>query len=236
MGTGQPMTALVEFQIRKENATMQEWLTQWEKRAQDACEAEPETSAYAAAISTTNDSNVLVYERYAKGRSSLELHMERPANAELTAVMGERRMTKRRVMSAQFADISGYGWWGRPETHPADFENMLLVVIGLRFGDDESADGFIGLSSEHAAYCREAEPDTLIYSAGLATADSDRGDIEQGDFICVMGCTDMAAMQKHSADPNHLALGGKIMKLKLQVQPTFSQIYRTTGKGFLWRA
>ena len=45
------MTALVEFQIRTEETTMDDWLAEWQKRAQDALEAEPETTAYAAAVS-----------------------------------------------------------------------------------------------------------------------------------------------------------------------------------------
>ena len=30
-----PMTAVVEFQIRPENTTMEEWLDEWQKRAED---------------------------------------------------------------------------------------------------------------------------------------------------------------------------------------------------------
>ena len=43
-----PMTAVVEFQIRPENTTMEEWLDEWQKRAEDALEFEPETTAYEA--------------------------------------------------------------------------------------------------------------------------------------------------------------------------------------------
>ena len=45
-----PMTAVVEFQIRPENTTMEEWLDEWQKRAEDALECEPETTAYEACI------------------------------------------------------------------------------------------------------------------------------------------------------------------------------------------
>ena len=95
---------------------------------------------------------------------------------------------------------------------------------------------FLHLSSQHAAYCWNNEPDTLIYSGGLANADADRElDIKQGDLIFVMGCTDMAAVEKHRDDPNHLALGAKIAGQQISMENTFSLSYRTTGQGFLWR-
>ena len=230
------MTAIVEYQIRKENTTMGEWLAEWDIRAEDARTGEPETSAYAAAVSLENDLNVLVFERYAKGNSSLALHVERPAHTTLTEVMGERRMTKRRVMSSLFTDVPDFGWWGRPASHDAQVENVILVIIGLRFADAGMGKEFLHLSSQHAAYCWKNEPDTLIYSGGFANADADRElDIQQGDLIFVMGCTDMAAVEKHRDDPNHLALGAKIAEQQISMENTFSVSYRTTGQGFLWR-
>ncbi len=237
MSTDQPMTAIVEYQIRKENTTIGEWLAEWEKRAEDARVGEPETTAYAAAVSLENDLNVLVFERYAKGNSSLGLHMQRPAHSTLNEVMGERRMTKRRVMSSHFTDVPDFGWWGRPESQDANAESVILVILGLRFEDDGMRDEFVNLSTQHAAYCWEHEPDTLIYSGGLAASDADRElDIKKGDLIFVMGCTDMAAVEKHRDDPNHLALGAKFADKGITMQNTFSRMYRTTGKGYLWRS
>ncbi len=236
MSADQPMTAIVEYQIRPENTTMEEWLAEWDKRGEDARTGEPETNAYAAATNLENDLNVLVFERYANGGSSLALHAERPAHATLIETMGERRMTKRRVMSSAFTDVAGFGWWGRPESHDANAANVILVIIGLRFAETAMGEAFIELSSQHAAYCFENEPDTLIYSGGLAKADADRElDIKQGDLIFVMGCTDMAAVEKHRDDPQHIALGGEIAKRQITMQNTFSRSYQTTGNGFLWR-
>ena len=99
------MTAIVEFQIRPENVTMDGWIDIWDRRAQDAWEGEPETSAYAAAVNLEDERNVLVFERYTRGASSIRKHSERPAHAELQRTMGERRVTKRMVMSALFDDI-----------------------------------------------------------------------------------------------------------------------------------
>ncbi len=236
MSADQPMTAIVEYQIRNENTTMDKWLAEWDKRAEDAHIGEPETTAYASAINLENDSNVLVFERYAKGASSLELHANRPAHATLIEVMGERRMTKRRVMSSRFSDVEDFGWWGRAGSHDGNAAGMVLVIMGLRFEDAEVGQAFLKLSSEHATYCWENEPDTVIYSGGLARADADRElDIRKGDLIFVMGCTDMAAVEKHRDDPNHVAMGAKMVEAQLTMENTFRRMYTTTGQGFLWR-
>lgn len=236
MSTEQPMTTVVEYQIRPENTTQEEWLLEWDKRAEDARSGEDETNAYAAAINLENELNVLVFERYAKGNISLKAHMERPAHATLMEVMGERRMTKRRVMSSQFIDVPDFGWWGRPASCDPNAEGAILVIIGLRFADSTMAEEFLTLSSEHAAYCWDHEPDTLIYSGGVASADADRElDIKTGDLIFVMACTDMAAVEKHRDDPDHLALGSVFVEKNISMENTFSRMYRTTGRGFLWR-
>jgi hypothetical protein len=88
----------------------------------------------------------------------------------------------------------------------------------------------------HAEYCWIEEPDTLIYSGGIATADADRElDIKAGDLIFLMGTTDMAAMEKHRDDPKHLALGPKFSELGINVEGTFLRTYETTGDGYLWK-
>jgi hypothetical protein len=227
------MTAVVEFQIRAENTTMDEWLATWHARARDALEGEPETSAYEAAISDEDDSCVLVYERYARGNDSLKVHMERPAHAELTNAMGERNMTKRRVMGTRFNDVPDYGWWSRTD-EPDVRSDAVVVLLGMRFRTDEDRDKFIELSGEHAAYCWDAEPDTLIYSGGIAAQDADRGpDIKAGDLIFVMVCTDAEAVDKHANDPNHIALGARFADAGVEVERTFMKTYRSTGQGYL---
>ena len=236
MSTDQPMTAIVEFQIRKENTTMDDWLSEWDKRAEDARLGEPETTAYASAINLDNELNVLVFERYAKGNSSLKTHVDRPAHQELTKGMGERRMTKRRVMGSLFTDVPELGWWGRPESHRENSKGMILAILGMRFADKAAREEFLALASEHADYCWKNEPDTLIYSAGIASSDADRElDIKQGDLIFVIGCTDVKALEKHRDDPHHLKLGAELSEKQITSENTFIRMYETTGKGFLWR-
>lgn len=227
------MTAVVEFQIRTETTNMDEWLTEWHQRAEDALLGEPETSAYEAAVSTDDESCVLVFERYAHGSRSLQAHVERPAHAALTEAMGARNMTKRRVMSSRFYDVADYGWWTR-SNDPLVQRDAIMVLAGMRFADAAQAEEFCRLTQTHADYCWEAEPDTLIYSGGIAAQDADRGlDIKQGDLVFVMACTDMDAVTRHRDDPRHLALGEQFAAAGIAVESTFAKTYRTTGRGFL---
>lgn len=227
------MTAVSEFQIRMDETTMEDWLDEWQKRAQDALEAEPETTAYAAAVSPEDESRVLIFERFAHGSASLKFHVERPSHAALTETMGVRRMTKRRIMSVGFFDVPDFGWWGRGGNTLIQ-SGAIIVLLGLRFPDDAQRDDFICMSQGHADYCWVEEPDTLIYSGGIVARDADRGpDIKQGDLIFVMASTDMAAVEKHSQEPRHLALGQQLVEAGIEMAPTFHKCIRTTGNGFL---
>jgi hypothetical protein len=236
MPTDKPMTTVVEYQMRKENTTMEDWLAEWDIRAEDARVGEPETTAYAASINLKDDLNILVFERYAMGHDSLKLHMERPAHSTLIEGMGERRMTKRRVMSFMFPDVSDYGWWGRPDSNDANARDVILVIGAMRFETEAMRNVFIEASGVHADYCWENESDTLIYSGGIASADADREvDLRQGDLVFVMACSDMAAVQAHAADPRHLAMGSELQEKGAEAESLFVRTYKTTGKGFLWR-
>ena len=215
---------------------MEEWLAEWNMRALDARDGEPETTAYAAAVNVEDENGVLIFERYSRGERSLKAHSERPAHTALMDAMAERNMTKRMVYASSFTDAPNYGWWSCPERRDAaTSEGVILVVLGMRFPNEATRDKFIELSSGHADYCSVNEPDTLIYSGGFANADSDRADIKSGDLLFVMACADMVAMDKHSNDPRHIALGLKFQEAGITLQPTFMKRYRTTGLGFLWR-
>ena len=230
------MMALVEFQIRSGETNLDEWLEVWQKRAQDAFEAEPETTAYAAAVSLDDESSVLIYERYAKGAASLKSHMERPSHKVLTETMGQHRMTKRRVMGMRCIDLPAFGWWGRGVDARIQ-SGVIFSISVLRFGDEAQRSKAIAMSQDHADYCWNEEPDTLVYSGGIASSDADRGpEIKQGDFVFIMACTDLAAVEKHSQDPQHLALGSAFADAGIETTFRFNKRYRTTGHGFLAKA
>ena len=231
------MTTIVEFQVNTEKNTVEEWLVEWSKRAEDSRVGEPQTPSYAAAVNVESNDNVLVFERYSRGDESLKAHLDRAAHKELQARMGEQQMTKRRVMSTRFVDVDDYGWWSRPgKTSSMTQPGVILTFLGMRFPSLDQRNEFIRLSQIHAEYCWIEEPDTLIYSGGIATADADRElDIKAGDLIFLMGTTDMAAMEKHRDDPKHLALGPKFSELGINVEGTFLRTYETTGDGYLWK-
>lgn len=233
--TTSPFSVLIEYQVRTDNNSVGEWLDVWNDRGEDARVGEPETDAYVAAVNLADESNVLVFERYANGQSSLDAHIDRPAHGELMDAMGSRQMTMRRVMTTKFSDIGDYGWWARPGTADPASPGVALIALGFRFGSDSDLATYLEASREHAAYCWDAEPDTLVYSAGLAMADADREiDLHTGDVVFVMACTDLAAVDKHANDPRHVALMAEL-KASIQMERTFIRSYKTTGNGFLWR-
>ncbi|MDA1076889.1 MAG: hypothetical protein O3A63_19380 [Proteobacteria bacterium] len=229
-------TAIVEYQIRAENNSMQEWLDVWSDRAEDARVGEPQTAAYAAAINLEAPDNVLVFERYQQGDQSLKLHVDRDAHSHLTRTMGDRNMTRRRVMSSLFNDVDSFGWWGRPQTMDANASGHILILLGMRFATPAMRDDFLGLSAQHAVWCWENEPETTLYSGGLARADADRElDLKQGDLVFVMGATSMEAVIKHRDEPQHLALGEEMTARGITPELTFQRSYESTGRGFMWR-
>ena len=97
----------------------------------------------------------------------------------------------------------------------------------MRFDDDGHRADYIRMAGDYADQCFTEQPETLIYSGGIAGQDADRGpDIKRGDLMFTMVYTDMSAVEKHSRD---LAPGE-------HVTPTFHKMYRTTGHGFLVKA
>ena len=231
----QPMTAIVEFRIPADEMSMADWLSLWTGRADDARDGEPETSAYEAAVSIDNGADVLVFERYRHGDPSLLLHMERPSHAALARSLGEHKVSMSRTLIAKFVDLPDFGWWSRPERDPIFTEpGAVMIVIGMNFSDDNAKDAFVRLSAQHAAYCWDAEPDTLVYSAGRSVADANYGIDVEADLIFVMCYTNMAAAEKHREDPRHIALGEQLEKNGIAPPVAFSRLYTTSGCGYLW--
>jgi quinol monooxygenase YgiN len=229
------LNVLIEYEIRKDSCSMDEWLDVWQDRAVDALGGEPETSTYEAAVSQDHPEQVLVFERYSSGQASLDAHSSRAAHAQLMQTMSERNMTRRRVMSNLFSDIDHYGWWTRDNGgSPMLAENVILTIIGTRFADEQARQAYIDVTREHAVYCREAEPDTLVYNGCLAQRDADRGpDIKTGDLIFIAAFRDQAAAVKHRDDPRHVALQPVLAEIPRERK--FALTYLTSGKGFLWK-
>ncbi len=230
-----PVTALVEYEIRAENNTMAQWLDVWSHRGEDAFIGEPETTAYEAVTSIEHENQVLIFERY-QSEASIKIHSARPAHATLVETMGERNMTRRRVMSNLFSDIANYGWWSRPEYVPSmRQEGLRMTTMVTRFPDDETRQRYIDLTGAHAEYCRTAEPETLVYSGGLALRDSDRGpEIKAGDLMFTAVFANEAAAEKHRIDSRHLELQKILADVPLE--RVFVKTYTTTSCGFLWSA
>ena len=234
--TDQPMIAIVEFEIRSETTTMAEWLDEWEKRAADAYDHEPETTSYEAAVHVEDESRVLVYERYERGLGSLDIHMKRPSHKAIGEAMMGGRMIKRRSLVNVAFNVPDYGWWERPDAaSPGRAEGYPLILLGMSFDAPAQRDRFVELSGEHARYCWTAEPDTLVYSGAVVADFPDSDPWAKDDLLFVMVCTDDAATEKHAMDPNHIALGEKFSAEGVEIKNAVATQYRTTGRGFLWR-
>lgn len=230
-----PMTALVEYQVRTDVTTVDEWLAVWQERAQDAFEAEPDTTTYAAAVSLDDPSSLFFCEHYENGQAGLKFHMERPSHALLDKTMGAGRMTKRRVMSTGFFDLPDFGFRGRGETLIQS--GAIFVIWGLRFDDNGQRADYIRMAGDYADHCFAEQPETLVYSGGIAGQDVDRGpDIKRGDLMFSVACTDMSAVEEHRRDSRNLALSERVTDAMGKLIPTFHKMYRTTGHGFLVKA
>ncbi len=229
-----PITAIVEYQIRPENNTMREWLDVWSKRGLDAQQGEPETNAYATAVNLDDPNNVMVFERYANGTTSVTRHTQRQAHADLMQEMGERNMTKRQVMTTVFSDLPNFGFWSRPSALPTT--SSRLTLLGLRFSKPAMQARWIQMVGEHAAYCRAQEEPTLIYSAGLASRDAQKEiGVKAGDLIVVMLSADEAGIGVHQNDARHLKLQAAFASEGMERDLLFARRYQVTGDGYWWR-
>jgi len=214
-------TILTEYQV--DPASRNEWLDHWRSSTLDAIDSATHVSAQEAALSDENDSSLLIYERHIAGSSTTRPYQPASANGQVSA------------MQIECHDIVGFGWWSR-NLIGSQQAQLNLSMMCIRFPDEGHLQGFIKLSQNHAAYCWEAEPDTVIYSAGIVTSYSESDlDIESGDIIFIMGCTDEAAVQKHLEDPKHVALGYQLYDADIRLTPTLTKSYRTCGDGFFYK-
>ena len=159
---------------------------------------------------------MLVFKRYVQGQSSIDANVACPADTTRMETMGERRMTRRRVMSNQFTDTAGYGWWDRAQSdEPMSDAGITITLIGIRFNDVAMSQRYLEVTEERADYCRHAEPGTLIYSGGLSLRDSDRGpDVKGGDMLFVAAFANERAAITHRDDPRHVALQHKVNEIE----------------------
>lgn len=169
-----------------------------------------------SAVPVEDPSHVMVYEKRA---NSVDLE---PSSRFATNI----------VMNTELTDVANFGWWARDLEIPQRHQ-LSLSLTGLRFPDEHHKTGFLEYSQEHAAYCWEAEPGTLVYSAGIVNkCIAGSFDIRPGDLVFVMGCADDSAVEKHLNDPKHIDLGYRLYDAGIKLTPTFSRTYTTNGTGY----
>ena len=117
---------------------------------------------------------------------------------------------------------------------PMNQAGISITLIATGFADDAMRQCYIDVNGEHAEYCRQAEPGTLIYRGGLALRDSDRGpDIKTGEMLFVAAFADEPTALQHRDDPRHVAL--QPILNDIDRERTFLLFYTSTGKGYLCR-
>ena len=206
----QPITVIVEFRIRTETTSLDEWLDAWQARAEDAWEHEPDTTAYEAAVHVEDDSRVLVYERYECGLPGLETHMARPSHKTIGEIMGARRMNESRPVANVALDVPDFGWWAREGSAPqARAAGQPLTILAMRYADEAHRGRYLELAGQHASGRRAAEPDTLVHAAAIAGDDLESASpLRQGDLLLVTAHTDDDA-EKQTAE-REAALDAKL--------------------------
>ncbi len=108
-----------------------------------------------------------------------------------------------------------------------------MTTLETRFPDEQSRQHYIDVTASHADYCREAEPETLIYSGGLELRDNDRGpEIKSGDLLFVAVFANEAAAEKHRVDTRHQDVQKELESITRE--RILMNSYATTGCGFLW--
>ena len=105
----------------------------WQTQKRDALQGEPETKAYAAALSR-NHLTVLIFERCSNGQEEYQMPLSIEMRIRLNEVMGRRQMTRQEVMSNLFSDIDNYGWWDSGgDAGPMQDKDVITSILGTRF-------------------------------------------------------------------------------------------------------
>ena len=207
--------ALVEQQLPQSADAATAWLDDYGTHADELLSRRADVLAYEAAIAEDDPRQVLTYERRGAGYKADPAIAQPPTQLQLN-------------------EIPGYGWWGRPERESAHRAvDLQLTLIATRFASRAATARYIELTGEHASYCSQTEPDTLIYSGGFVTQDTDYGPgIKRDDFVFIALFANADAALTHRDDPQHLALQPKLAAI--DKERVLLRTYRTSGRGFLW--
>uniref|UniRef100_A0A7S2NB28 ABM domain-containing protein n=1 Tax=Alexandrium andersonii TaxID=327968 RepID=A0A7S2NB28_9DINO len=191
-----PISFFITFEIRTESCTMEQWLTEFNKRAKAAEADEPGTLAYVAMTRADQPTHVMIYERY-QDMAAMQTHGKHPAHAAFMKSMAERKLTKRAVGQAMFEEKAGFPFGAKPIKDPQSllFTAFTMKPPGKATGEQVLA-GFA--KGEGLKFTAESEPGTVSYVAGVLQG-AQRGDppLENGMFCVVEAYTDKQAFVSH---------------------------------------
>ena len=79
--------------------------------------------------------------------------------------------------------------------------SVILTLLGMSFQDWNQRDQFIELSQVLTQYCWNEEPNTLIFSGGIAKSGADPEiDLTMDDLVFVLAFKNTASLKKHQDD------------------------------------
>lgn len=211
-----------EFEIRHENASLDEWLRVWGVRADDALAHEDYTPSYGAAVAVDQLNQVLIFERYEGGEDGLRRHMARRAHDQLVGEMSERQMTKRRVSMAWLNEIPDWGRW-TPANPSQPSSGLDLTVIGFSFPDDSLRHEFIESSRARAAELADLAEVRIIGATAVTKLDNRRPELRLGDVMIIAVSDDRSAVAASTWDDLH---NGQIVT---------DRAYRVADVGYFWK-
>eukprot|EP00935_MAST-01C_sp_MAST-1C-sp1_P001238 g1238.t1 len=225
-----PISFFVEFQVRTENCTTEEWLDAFQGRAAAALEEEPGTYCYEALTNASKPNHVLVYERYAS-EAAQKAHSATPAHKAFTDALGQKRMTKRMVMQGQFKERAGFPF-GAKEMNSSSTRVLFVNTDKKNFGIKEFGDDYWANFQANGPVSKtfHGEPGTDSYIFGELEK-AQRGDLEDGMFSIVEAYNDEESLRAHLERmfPPEGKLNGKTAN---DMWPT---MWEPSGKGFLSR-
>ena len=239
-------TVLVEAKIGAGAARVEKFLSTLDESAAKAKASEPRTLAYFAAQSGEDSHELLVFQKRMEKSIPRRLRLSKkrklPSSSLVNKLVGKKKNEKNEkngkeedlMPPVHFRDVQGFGFWNRPGMH-ANADAVFCWSVS-RFQETWMRDRWLEITKPFAQWCFDNEPDTIMYSGGIALSDNSHYNIRKGDLIFVNLYTCAEAKQAHDRSQQHkdLVTSFKAHGLKYTYSAKMYGL-TPTPHGFLWR-
>ena len=235
-------TVLVEAKVGSGDCRKNQFFSSLDQSVEQAKRVDLSTKSYFAAQSGEAPEELVVFHKTIDpnpnpnpnwNRKRLRLSKKRKLQAasKINKIFGSKKAD--RVMPAvHFRDVDGFGFWNRGDVIPS--RDGVFCWSVSRFKDDWMREKWLALTQPFAEWCKVNEPDTLIYSGGIALHDNSYYNIRKGDLIFVNLYTCAEAKETHDRSTKHMELIKSFKDHGLEYTYS-SKMYGLTLHGFLWR-